>query len=138
MRHLLTADEQAGARFSIHQPVAGLNPSLAPRGLGTFVLGVEHPRDVGVEDGERLLSSQQRQTPAPRRGSASTKPARARPSQLLLEALPAPGCLEACRPPHFLQALNHGQLISVCACASTVLCLNSSPPSSARSPCALP
>lgn len=50
MRHLLSAEDQAGARFMTHRSAAELNPTLAPRGLDAFVLGSEHLWDSRMED----------------------------------------------------------------------------------------
>lgn len=50
MRHLLSAEDRAEARFMIHHSAAELNPALAPRGLNTFVLGLEHLWDLRMED----------------------------------------------------------------------------------------
>lgn len=50
MRHLLSAEDRAGARFMTHHSAAELNPALAPRELDTFVLGLEHLWDLRMED----------------------------------------------------------------------------------------
>lgn len=50
MRHLLSAEDRAGARFTTHHSAAELNPALAPRGLDAFVRGLAHLWDWKMED----------------------------------------------------------------------------------------
>lgn len=56
MRCVLTADGRAAARCTTQQSAAGPHPNLAPRGLGVFVLSMEHPRDSRADD-EALVSN---------------------------------------------------------------------------------
>lgn len=50
MRHLLSAEDRAGARFTAHHSAAELNLALALRGLDAFVLGSEHLWDLRTEN----------------------------------------------------------------------------------------